>query len=88
MPIHQFAAEIVKSARKGANELTKGTMLPILKNIGFACEVSIQNAFASSGFGQWAPNTPKTIHRKKSASPLIDTSQLRRSISSAVVDPV
>ncbi len=45
----------------------------------------IDRAFASRGFGQWEPNAPATIARKKSDAPLIDTSQLRKSITSTVV---
>lgn len=49
------------------------------KKLGIACEAIIQEAFATSGFGTWAP----LKHRK--GSPLIDTGQLRKSVSSEAV---
>ena len=49
------------------------------KRLGIYVEGVIQTAFATQGFGQW----PKLKRRK--GSPLIDTGQLRKSITSAVV---
>lgn len=46
----------------------------------------IQQAFETGGFGQWEPNAPATIAAKGSSAPLIDTGQLRRAISSDVVN--
>ena len=54
---------------------------PILNILGAACVKQIQMAFASWGFGQWAPDTVATVERKGSNTPLIDTAQLRRSIA-------
>ena len=88
MPIHQESKRIAIEAGKGSKSMVeKGNMVGVLKNIGIACEAAIQRAFASMGFGQWKPDKPATIRRKGSASPLIDTAQLRRSISSAVGQP-
>lgn len=53
--------------------------------LGTACEFVIQQAFATSGFGTWAENSAYTIKMKGSSKPLIDTSQLRRSVTSDVV---
>lgn len=47
---------------------------------------TIQSAFASGGFGQWAPLKPETIRRKGSDGILIDTGDLRRSISYEVMN--
>lgn len=66
--------------------LKKGNMQMVLKRLGIACENAIQKAFASRGYGKWKPNAPLTIALKGSSQPLIDTSQLRRSISSKVTD--
>ncbi|RTL04659.1 hypothetical protein EKK58_10135 [Candidatus Dependentiae bacterium] len=52
---------------------------------GLLAESIIQRAFATRGFGKWAKNSPYTIMMKGSDSPLIDTSQLRKSITSTVV---
>ena len=53
--------------------------------LGHTAERIVDAAFQSHGFGRWAPNTSGTVNRKRSSSPLIDSSQLRRSISSDVV---
>lgn len=45
----------------------------------------IHLAFETSGFGTWAPLKPRTIKRKGSNAILIDTAQLRQSITSEVV---
>jgi hypothetical protein len=55
------------------------------KKLGMIAENIIQRAFTSSGYGRWAPNKPSTIRRKHSSMPLIDTAQLRKSITSDVV---
>mgnify|MGYP003630161513 FL=1 len=46
----------------------------------------VQQAFHTSGFGKWAPLSPQTIEKKKSASILIDSGQLRKSITSRIDD--
>lgn len=88
MPIHQNAEIIAREAGKGSAALVeKGDMVKVLEQIGLACKVAILRAFDSAGFGQWKPDKPATIRRKKSATPLIDSSQLRRSIDYAVGKP-
>ena len=64
-----------------------GNKLLFLKQLGIVCEGVIQEAFATMGFGMWRSLKSKTISRKKgqNPSPLINTGQLRRSISSQVV---
>lgn len=57
-----------------------------LELIGLKAEEIIDGAFRSRGYGTWAANTPETIARKGSSSPLIDTGELRRSITSEVAD--
>jgi hypothetical protein len=54
--------------------------------LGLMAERIIQSAFETRGFGRWAADSEQTIRRKKSDAPLIDTGQLRRSITSDVVD--
>lgn len=53
--------------------------------LGVAGEEIVQQAFETSGDGTWPPNRPATIKAKGSSKPLINTSQLRRSVSSDVV---
>lgn len=52
--------------------------------LGKRAEAVIQRAFGSRGFGNWAPNKPSTIRQKGSDSPLIDTAEFRKSITSEV----
>jgi phage gpG-like protein len=56
-------------------------LLPALATLGTVARNLVDEAFASRGFGQWAPNTAATIRRKGSSSPLIDSAQLRKSIT-------
>lgn len=88
MPLVDYAAEILKMASRGIEyHLSRGNFHQILLNLGIACENAIQRAFATSGFGTWAPNASSTIRAKGSDKPLIDTSQLRRSVTSKVGKP-
>jgi hypothetical protein len=63
----------------------KRGMLPALATLGTVARNLVDAAFASGGFGQWAPNTPATIRRKGSSAPLIDSAQLRKSVTYQVV---
>lgn len=87
MPIQIKKDELVAAT---ANDLKtmfmKGKVMMYLKRIGIAAENIVQEAFASGGFGKWAPLKPATAHRKNSAAILIDTAQLRRSIDSRVAE--
>jgi hypothetical protein len=89
MPIFQYAEDIIGMVVKAGamKKLAAGKSIEVLADLGIACENIIGRAFASRGWGSWAANTAATIKRKGSSSPLIDTGQLRRSISSAVVNP-
>jgi hypothetical protein len=65
--------------------LTEGSTRKFYVAMGFAAENIIDEAFNSSGFGTWAANSPRTIALKGSAMPLIDTGQLKNSITSKVM---
>lgn len=54
--------------------------------LGFEAERIVDEAFTTSGYGKWKPLKPITIRRKGSAMPLIDTGQLRASITSQVIN--
>lgn len=85
MPLHQKTEEIMKEARKGADKLlATGQMVKLLTRLGISCENAVQRAFASGGFGLWKALKAATIRRKHSSRELIDTAQLRRSITSKV----
>jgi SOS response regulatory protein OraA/RecX len=66
-------------------EETKSRLKQAYIHLGIMAEKIIQAAFESSGFGHWKPDSASTIARKGSSRTLIDTSQLRASITSDVV---
>lgn len=66
--------------------LKNGKLVKWFQALGMWSEEIIDEAFTTSGFGSWAPNAPITIARKGSAMPLIDTGQLRNSISHIIVE--
>lgn len=85
MPLAHQQTQILKDAGIGMlGLLLKGDVLMVLKRLGIACENAVQLAFATRGFNMWRPNRVATAMRKKSDAPLIDTGQLRRSITSKV----
>lgn len=61
------------------------SVMAALGALGTVARNLIDLAFETHGWGQWAPNTPFTIRKKGSASPLIDKAQLRKSVSYQVV---
>lgn len=87
MPIFQKSEQILKSVKEAGalKKLAAGNVVMVLADMGVGCEAAILEAFGSAGFGSWKKNAPRTIKKKGSSAPLIDTGQLRRSISSAVV---
>jgi hypothetical protein len=90
MPIFQYAEDIIGQVKKAGalKKLKEGKSIQVLSDLGIACENVIGRAFASAGWGSWAPNAASTIRRKRGGdSPLIDTGQLRRSIASTVTNP-
>ena len=56
-----------------------------LRGTAIVAEQTIDKAFETGGFGEWAPNAPLTVFLKKSAKPLIDLGFLRASIASRIV---
>ena len=56
----------------------------IYKQLGLLGEYIVKMAFSTGGYGTWKPLGQQTIKRKGSDKILIDTSQLRRSITSKV----
>lgn len=55
------------------------------QHLGFVCEQIILKGFESNGFGKWAPLKSQTIANKGSDRILVDTAQLKKSITSEVV---
>ena len=58
-----------------------GDLMSLAIIIGVSAVEQIQEAFASEGFGQWAPNSPLTVASKGSAMPLIDKGRVRGAIT-------
>lgn len=52
-----------------------------VERVAISIENALDDQFATRGQGQWPKNSPITIASKGSDSPLIDTGQLRRSIT-------
>lgn len=60
---------------------TKGDLLTVAQMLGASAMEVIQESFETSGWGEWAPNSPMTIAQKGSALPLVDTGKLRSKIT-------
>ena len=86
MPLERkFKQEL--SRNKGFKQALKELDITKLNNeAGLTATVVINDAFASGGFGEWTPLKPETIRRKGSDGILIDTGDLRRSISYEVAN--
>lgn len=87
MPIEEKKNELIRflGSTRVKTLFDSGDIKKIFKILGIEAERIVQRAFESRGFGRWDPNAPSTIAAKGSSAPLIDTSQLRRSITSKVV---
>lgn len=87
MPLEHKTDELAATIRAVGAEIMNDRMSAEsgLEKIGIAAEGIIQDAFSTSGFGQWKANKSSTVRQKGSSKPLIDTGQLRRAISSEVV---
>lgn len=90
MPLNLFFQEKLKekkslSKKAFQNAVETGNTEEFAAKVGIVAEETIQEAFATRGFGTWKKNAPYTVEMKKSDSPLIDTGQLRRAITSKVV---
>lgn len=90
MPLQLYLSEYLRKKKALSQEeftkaIEEGKENEFAAKVGLVAEEVIQDAFATRGFGNWAPNAPRTIAEKGSDSPLIDTGQLRRSITSKVI---
>lgn len=64
-PIKDHAKEIMKSMKERAHELIdSGKVANTWKLIGIAAEKVVLGAFATNGYGKWAPLSPSTIAGK------------------------
>ena len=87
MPLEEQSLELNSVRNALWQSFTEGrnTIVQAYRKLGQAAEAIIQKAFETGGYGHWDALKAKTIARKKSSSILIDTAQLRRSITSRVV---
>lgn len=90
MPLKLYLDSYIKNKKSLSKEafekaIEEGKTEDFSRKVGLVAEEVIQDAFATRGFGNWKPNAPRTIAEKGSDSPLIDTGQLRRSITSKVI---
>lgn len=87
MPLEFKRRDIIKFLQSDAVKklILDGKVREVFLKLGLVAEAIIQDGFETSGFGKWIPNAPLTIALKGSAKPLIDTAQLRRSVTSEVV---
>jgi phage gpG-like protein len=89
MPIKKKRKKIAEALEKKQKEFKQNIIDGNIKKnyqiLGIAAEAIVQEAFETGGFGNWQKLSPYTIARKGSSAILIDTAQLRKSISSKVV---
>ena len=76
-------ADSMKKAIDAAVSGNKGAILPALETAGIDGQNIARGFFTSSANG-FAPNHPETIKRKCSDRPLIDTDEMRKSITYVV----
>ena len=86
MPLqHNAKAMTQEIDRLAIGNLIAGDPMGLMKKVGVVAEGAIGEAFKTKGFGTWRPISKRTQSRKGSDAILIETSQLQRSITSAVV---
>ena len=62
-----------------------GSAKRMVKLLGVLGEATVQEAFATGGFGGWPELKARTVQRKGSSAILIESAQMRKAISSRVV---
>lgn len=73
-------AELIKGSAQKALDGNKEGAIESLERVGMQGQ-NIVRAWFTNPRNNWAPNSPKTIKIKKSARPLIDSGELRKSIT-------
>lgn len=63
--------------------IKSGSFIPWLKKVAIMAEGIVADAFDSGGFGKWRPSNMKG---KKNEQTLVETQQLRNSITSEIVE--
>lgn len=65
--------------------IVKRSLSDGLKSLGIAAEATIQEAFATGGWGRWQPISWVQQMKKRSSAILINSAQMRKSVTSKVV---
>ena len=86
MPLETKFKEELSRNKWFKQALSELDITKLNNEVGLTATVVINDAFESGGFGDWAPLKPETIRRKGSDGILIDTGDLRRSISYEVMN--
>lgn len=83
MPIEEKKRDLIRflSSPTVRAVVSKGDVKRAFKMLGTEAVGVVLDAFRTRGFGHWADNKQQTIDRKGSDSPLIDTGELRKSIT-------
>ena len=76
-------SNLLQKAMKSGLSGNKAKMMAEFHQVGQYAENKAKAYFVDPTNG-WPPNSPKTVARKKSNRPLIDTGQLRKSITHVV----
>jgi len=86
MPIEEKKGTIVKklsNSQTFKTHIEAGDIGKAVETVGVLGEEVIQQAFETKGFGQWPEKAPATkAHSKNPEQPLIESTQLRKSITS------
>lgn len=64
--------------------IAEGDIVPWMKKVAILAEGIVADAFDTAGFGKWPALNPKTMKKKKNQQILVETQQLRNSITSEV----
>jgi hypothetical protein len=75
----------VALGKKVVEKMLRGSYQQAYAELGLVSEIIIQKGFETGGYGKWKPLSPITIARKGSDAILIDTAQLRKSVTSEVI---
>lgn len=88
MPIEKNRRELIGAISSGQMKAAfeSGDYKKMFQLLGVKAEEFVQMAFDTGGFGLWAPLKPATIKAKGSSAILIHFAQLRRAVSSDVVE--
>jgi len=100
MPLMEKAGTILKKISKNTLvNLGKGNYRQVFEDLAVECRFQIQEAFETQGFGHWPDNKPATIrakttktakkkakreHKKVTSMVLVDTAQMRLSVTHKV----